>query len=132
MLTVPPTVTSDHLGRTVVVLPDDVAAHLREVGQRSWIEIADVNHGYSAAVPADSEDGCLIRTILDAVAEHATDQRDQHIATDGGSFYGFIVGESGWDAERRSWTDYQATRHLHVAGSIVRNYQHPRDWRFQG
>lgn len=122
------TVTTDYLGRVVVVIDDDLAVHLRQLSQKGWRDIPDVNYGDSDKVLDGTPDAATLQVILDAVATSAPSEQDRSIARRG-SFYGFVVGTSGWDATRRIWRDYSGTRHLHPTGSIVRN----RDgWRFAG
>ena len=121
-------IATDTFHRTVVVVDDRTAERLHKLSKRGWTEVAGVGYGSSELISTNTPDGRLIESILGAVAVGGKIADDVRIAQTG-SFYGFVVGESGWDDERATWRDYAATRHLHTHGSIVK---HKDGWRFAG
>lgn len=121
-------VTADRMGRTIVVVEDHQAQLLNKLSRTGWVEIEDANYGHSATVPVGTEGSHLIESILGAVVVDAKNSEDVRIAQSG-SFYGFVVGQGGWDDEKSCWRDYPNTRHLHAEGSIVKAHG---GWRFAG
>ncbi|GAA5070514.1 hypothetical protein [Streptomyces similanensis] len=118
------TVTTDHMGRLYAVIPDHVA---RPLAVASHAGIDPQARGYfsqeSTAHPAGSWVAATVRTIFAALLASpvsAADVRErglgQYLTWDGGTFYGFIVGESGWNADTRWWRNYETTGDLHVRG----------------
>ncbi|WP_326693380.1 MULTISPECIES: hypothetical protein [unclassified Streptomyces] len=112
------TVTLDIWERPVVVLPDDVAARL-SVSSRDGLRDYGYCHVESRQFDADTFETCAVRTILEAVqaAYPAELGLSQYRLFNVGSFYGWIIGASGWDTAARTWTDYDAHRHLTVRGA---------------
>ncbi|GAA2439242.1 hypothetical protein [Streptomyces glaucus] len=121
------TPTTDHMGRVYAVIPDDVARLLAAAA----LEGVGLNaRGYfpqeSVAHPADSWAAATVRTIFDALLASPVVTDDvhqwglsQYRTWDGGTFHGFIVGESGWDANTRWWRDYDHTGDLRVRGNAT-------------
>ncbi|MEU9354936.1 hypothetical protein AB0D65_29075 [Streptomyces griseoloalbus] len=121
------TVTTDNMGRVYAVIPDDVARLLAVAS----LEGVDMNaRGYdpqeSVVHPADSWAAATVRVIFDALLDCPDVTEDvhewglgQYRTWGGGTFWGFIVGRSGWDADTRWWRDYDRTGHLRVRGSAT-------------
>ncbi|MGW2496185.1 hypothetical protein ACWCV2_17005 [Streptomyces pseudogriseolus] len=118
------TVTTDHMGRAYAVIPDDVA---RRLTAASLEGVDPEARGYfpqeSIAHPADSWVALTVRVIFEALLaspEVADDVHQwglsQYRTWDGGTFFGFIVGESGWDMNTRWWRDEPRNRGLVVHG----------------
>ncbi|MFB6629943.1 hypothetical protein ACFCWY_08615 [Streptomyces sp. NPDC056362] len=118
------TVTTDHAGRAYAVVPDDVARLLADASRKGIDPEARGISFESDLHPADSWTARTVRTIFEAVlaSPAATEDHDAHGLAqyrkwDGGTFYGFIVGTSGWDTDTRWWRDYAHTRDVRVSGS---------------
>ena len=121
------TVTTDHMGRAYAVIPDEVARRLTAAS----LEGVDMEaRGYfaqeSIAHPADSWAALTVRVIFDALLASPEIQEDVHLwglsqyrTWDGGTFFGFIVGESGWDMDTRWWRDEPRNRGLCVYGNAT-------------
>lgn len=111
------TVTLDRWERPVLVLPDDVAARL-SVSSRTDVRDYGYGHFESRRFDADSYETRSIRTLFEAVlAAHPDEQGlSQYERFGTGYFYGWIVGDSGWDTAARTWKNYDTTKHLHVGG----------------
>ncbi|MGW4087026.1 hypothetical protein ACWEGS_28740 [Streptomyces sp. NPDC004822] len=121
------TATTDHMGRVYAVIPDEVA---RLLAAASHEGIDPHQRGYfsqeSTAHPADGWVASTVRTIFEALLaspEVAADVHEwglgQYRTWDGGTFYGFIVGESGWDMSTHWWRDYDHTGDLRVRGTAT-------------
>lgn len=122
------TVTRDHMGREVIVIPDALARAMTAEIQRDWTEIPGVADGHSRKFREGHWMYAVTQTILATYAASPlptdVDSRDLADATTarqwaGSEFpfaYAFIVGQSGWDASTRWWADdnYAAHRDLHV------------------
>lgn len=121
------TVTADHMGREVIVIPDAVAQIMRGYIREGWREFPDVADGESRKFRAGS---WMFTTTAAIVAAYAaspvaagTDGRDadrfrqSRDHAEHGCGYAFVVGVSGWDAGAGWWRDYDITRHLHVHAS---------------
>lgn len=121
------TATTDNMGRVYAVIPDDVA---RPLAVASHEGIDPEARGYfsqeSTAHPADGWVAATVRTIFEALLD-SPDVRDdvhewglsQYRTWGGGTFYGFIVGQSGWDMDTRWWRDYENTQDVHVRGNAT-------------
>ncbi|WP_435060220.1 hypothetical protein [Streptomyces sp. bgisy060] len=111
------TIALDQWGQPVAVLPDDVAARL-SAASREQVKDYGYGHFESRRFPADSYETRAIHAIFEAVlAAHPEEQGlTQYQRYRSGYFYGFVVGESGWDLSAQSWRNYGATRHLRVYG----------------
>ncbi|MEU6462201.1 hypothetical protein [Streptomyces sp. NPDC046976] len=119
--------TTDNMNRVVAVIPDDVARPLAAAA----LEGIDPNaRGYFAQVstahPADGWVAATVRTIFEALLDSPAVSADvhewglgQYRTWDGGTFFGFIVGESGWDMDTRWWRDYNRTGDLRVRGTAT-------------
>ncbi|MER7952022.1 hypothetical protein ABTY59_31990 [Streptomyces sp. NPDC096079] len=118
------TMTTDHAGRAYAVVPDEVA-RLLALASRKGIDTEARGICFeSDPHPADSWTARTVRTIFEAVLASPETTEDVHAhglwlyrKWDGGTFYGSIVGTSGWDADTRWWRDYANTRDLRVSGS---------------
>ncbi|EMF20384.1 hypothetical protein H114_32614 [Streptomyces gancidicus BKS 13-15] len=117
------TVTADQMGRPVAVVPDDVARLLAAASREGIDPEARGIDFESVAHPADSWVAVTVRTVFEAVLAARPDDADdlssglgQYRTYGGGTFYGFIVGTSGWDPDTRWWSDYDNTRDVHVGG----------------
>ncbi|MFM9632798.1 MULTISPECIES: hypothetical protein [Streptomyces] len=118
------TVTTDHMGRLYAVIPDDVARPLAVAARKGIDPQAHGTFFESDPHPADSWASTTVRTIFEAVLSSPLSQEDDHawgldlyLKYGGGTFYGAIVGESGWNPDTRWWRDYEQTRDLRVRGS---------------
>ncbi|MFF4543693.1 hypothetical protein ACFY1J_05510 [Streptomyces sp. NPDC001406] len=117
------TVTTDNMGRAYAVIPDAVARPLAVAALQGIDPNARGIFFESDAHPADSWVATTVRTIFDAVLASPVAAEVDHAhglwlyrKFDGGTFYGFIVGESGWDADARWWRDYPQAGDLRVRG----------------
>ncbi|MCG8971831.1 hypothetical protein [Streptomyces sp. CL12-4] len=121
------TVTTDHMGRVYAVIPDDVARPLAVAARKG---IDPEARGYfsqeSTAHPADGWVAATVRTIFEALLNSpaVADDDDkwglgQYRTWGGGTFWGFIVGESGWNADTRWWRDHDHTGDLQVRGNAT-------------
>ncbi|MEU1852904.1 hypothetical protein ABZ499_27470 [Streptomyces sp. NPDC019990] len=120
------TVTTDHVGRVYAVIPDDVARILAVASREGIDPQARGIFFESVAHPAGSWAASTVRTIFDALLtspDVADDVHEwglgQYRTWGGGTFYGFIVGESGWDPDSRWWRDYAHTGDLRVRGTAA-------------
>ncbi|MFF5655234.1 hypothetical protein [[Kitasatospora] papulosa] len=118
------TVTTDHNGRAYAVIPDAVARPLAAAALEGIDPEARGIFFESAPHPADSWAATTVRTIFEAVLASPVAAEDIHAfglnlyrRFDGGTFYGFVVGASGWDTEARWWRDYKNTRDVRVRGT---------------
>ncbi|WP_432156018.1 hypothetical protein [Streptomyces sp. bgisy153] len=111
------TVQLDRWERPVILLPDDVAARLA-VSARADVKDYGYGHFESRRFGGDTYETRAIRTMFEVVlAAHPGEQGlAQYERYGTGYFFGSIVGISGWDETARTWTDYEATKHLHVHG----------------
>lgn len=109
------TIDFDHMGRVYAIVPDEVAHRMRVAALAHWVPGFE---GHSETFPADHWFSAVCRTILAAVADFATDERDREQAARWGKFYGFVVGERGWDEQAKWWKDYRNTRAYVLPGSI--------------
>jgi hypothetical protein len=125
------TVTADHLARPVVVIPDEIAHRLRVAALKGWIDTPGIGHGASEDFPADHWVARVAHTILTAVAEQAHDATTLQDAKYK-RFYGFVVGESGWDSTTHAWKDYCNTSALRVPGAIHTSYDGRGTITFEG
>ncbi|MEV5787087.1 hypothetical protein ACGFWD_26650 [Streptomyces sp. NPDC048448] len=117
------TVTTDHAGRLYAVIPDDVARPLALAALKGIDPEARGSFFESDPHPADSWAATTVRTIFEALLASPVAREDVHAwglgqyrKFDGGTFYGFIVGESGWDPDTRQWREYRHTGDLRVRG----------------
>jgi hypothetical protein len=117
------TVTTDNCGRAYAVVPDDVARLLAVAAVQGINPEARGIFFESDAHPADSWAATTVRTVFDAVLASPVAAEDHHAhglwlyrKYDGGTFYGFIVGESAWDADARWWREYGKHNDLIVRG----------------
>jgi hypothetical protein len=118
------TVTTDHMGRVYAVVPDEIARPLA-LASRAGIDPEARGISFeSAPQAADSWTATTVRTIFEAVLASPAAADDVHTCGlglyrkyDGGTFYGFVVGASGWDMEARWWRDYRQTDDLRVSGN---------------
>ncbi|MFE9769796.1 hypothetical protein ACFYPC_35630 [Streptomyces sp. NPDC005808] len=118
------TVTTDRMGRLYAVIPDDVARLLTVASHQGIDPEARGIFFESDAHPANSWATATVRTIFEAVLSSPLSAEDVHTwglnlyrKHDGGTLYGFIVGESGWDPDTRWWRDPDHTRDLCVRGN---------------
>jgi hypothetical protein len=111
------TVDSDHMGRVYAIVPDDIAHRLNVAVRANWKHYGWM--GESEVFPFDHWVSQVSRTILAAVADFAAEERVREEARRYGQFVGFIVGERGWDKERKWWADYSNNRAYQVDGSIA-------------
>ncbi|MFJ9416651.1 hypothetical protein ACIRPT_21015 [Streptomyces sp. NPDC101227] len=111
------TVALDTWDQPVLVLPDAIAERLA-VSSRTDVRDYGYCHFESRRFAADTYETRAIRVMFEAVlAAHPDEQGlDQYERFGTGYFYGWIVGASSWDADARTWKDYDATKHLHVHG----------------
>ncbi|MER7331705.1 MULTISPECIES: hypothetical protein [unclassified Micromonospora] len=121
------TVTTDHMGREVIVIPDVFARLMRDITRDGWREFPGVADGESRKFPAG---GWMFRTTATIVAAYAASPipagatghdadryRQSRQYAEHGCGYAFIVGAAGWDADARWWRDYPLTKGLHVHAS---------------
>ncbi|MFI6340755.1 hypothetical protein [Streptomyces sp. NPDC050535] len=120
------TVTTDRMGRLYAVIPDDVARPLTIASHKGIDPEARGIFFESDPHPADSWAATTVRTVFEAVLSSPLAAEDNHAwglnqyrKYDGGTFYGFIVGESAWDANTRWWRDLARTRDLCVRGNAT-------------
>lgn len=118
------TVTTDHMGRAYAVVPDAVARLLRTASLKGIDPEARGISFESAPCPADSWEAATVRVIFEAVLASPVAADDDHACGlrlyrkyDGGEFFGFIVGESGWNPDARWWRDYATTGDVRVGGN---------------
>ncbi|MFJ2745264.1 hypothetical protein ACIO3O_37030 [Streptomyces sp. NPDC087440] len=124
------TVTTDAMGRLVVIVPDDVARPLTTASHegvnpkaRSLTGIVSRDHA------ADSWAALTIRTIfaavLDAYQARTIPEHvhmyglSQYAKWDGGTLYGHVVGTSGWDTDTRWWREYRKHNDLIPMGPFT-------------
>ncbi|WP_406834800.1 hypothetical protein ACICHK_00065 [Streptomyces sp. AHU1] len=118
------TVTTDHANRPYAVIPDDIARPLAIASLKGIDPEVRGIFFESDAHPADSWAATTVRTIFEALLASPLAREDVHTwglgqyrEFDGGTFYGFIVGESAWDPETRWWRDCDRARDLCVRGN---------------
>ncbi|MFD5814672.1 hypothetical protein [Streptomyces sp. NPDC127038] len=118
------TVTTDHAGRLYAVIPDDIARPLTVASLKGIDPQARGMFFESDPHPADSWAATTVRSIFEALLASPLAHEDVHTwglgqyrEFGGGTFYGFIVGESGWDPEARWWRDQERTGDLCVRGT---------------
>jgi hypothetical protein len=117
-------VSTDHMGRVVAIVPDEVAERLRASIEDGWTEIRGVADGYSRDFARGTWVYNATMRILDEVAKSGTERAERAAADERGyrEYYGFIVGESDWSDETRWWVDYPANAGLHVPGFPATKY----------
>ncbi|WP_438948365.1 hypothetical protein [Streptomyces mirabilis] len=115
---------AEDAGGLYAVIPDAVARALAVAAKAGINPEARGAFFESSPHPADSWAAATVRTIFEAViavrpedAEDVSSGLGQYRTWDGGTFYGFIVGESGWDTAARWWRDYERTGDLRVRGN---------------
>jgi hypothetical protein len=130
------TITADHFGRSVAVIPDAVAVRLRTAILAGWKEYRGDASGESRTFVAGEWEHDATAQILDAIA--AADMppatgtvTDRDRVVDLGYSITSVVGESDWDASAAWWRDYSANVHLHVPGYPERAYS-TRGYRWSG
>lgn len=118
------TVTTDHAGRPYAVIPDDVARPLALAAGQGIDREARGMFFESDPHPAGSWTAATVRTIFEALLASPLARDNvrawglaQYREFDGGTFYGFIVGESGWDPDTRWWRNPETTADLSVRGN---------------
>ncbi|MCX4976513.1 hypothetical protein [Streptomyces sp. NBC_00620] len=117
------TVTTDHAGRVYAVIPDDVARPLAVAAKEGIDPEARGTFFESRRHPADSWAAATVRTVFTALLDALSETPDViaglglYRRSDGGTFYGFIVGTSAWGAEARWWLDYGQHDDLIVRGA---------------
>ncbi|MFD5722634.1 hypothetical protein [Streptomyces sp. NPDC127036] len=118
------TVTTDHAGRPYAVIPDDIARALTLASHQGIDPEARGMFFESDRHPADSWTAATVRTIFEALLASPLAREDVHAwglalyrEFGGGTFYGFIVGESGWDPDTRWWRNPETTADLCVHGN---------------
>ncbi|RPE39796.1 hypothetical protein EDD90_2814 [Streptomyces sp. Ag109_O5-1] len=115
-------VTTDHAGRVYAVIPDTVARPLALAALEGIAPDARGVFFESVAHPANSWAAATVRTVFEAVLATRPEEHDVcsglglYRKYGGGTFYGFIVGASGWDAGTSWWRDYADTGDLRVRG----------------
>jgi hypothetical protein len=107
------TVTVDKLGRDIAVIPDTDAARLAAAIKNGWTEIPELADGYSRPFPPGTWVHEVTIDILTMITLCGSTPRVRSEATRG-MFYGFIVGQSGWNPAEAWWADFPATTHLRV------------------
>ncbi|AKN68698.1 hypothetical protein QR97_01760 [Streptomyces sp. PBH53] len=111
------TISRDRYDRAVVVLPDAIAERLA-VSSHTDVKGYGYNHFESRPFDADTWETRAVHAIFDALLQACPEERQwglgQYRRYGTGYFYGWVVGESGWDTEARNWKDPEATKHLHV------------------
>ena len=92
--------TTDKMGRTVILVPDEIARLLSSHQDEGWREVADVGWGCSREFPA-GHPVTEAAALIDAVREAA------------GNLHAMVVGVGDWDPDTRYWRDYLGNRDLH-------------------
>lgn len=120
------TVTTDGMGRPYAIVPDDVARLLHTASRAGIDPEARGIYFETTPHPADSWVATTVRTIFDAVLASPVADDDHHAhglwqyrKWDGGTFYGWIVGESAWDADTRWWREYGKHNDLISRGATI-------------
>jgi len=103
---------TDKLGRSVTIVPNDMARTLREASHVGWHEFVGMADGHSASFAPGTE----VHTLVTAVFDHWTAN---------GGFTSLVVGESGWDDAAAWWAPSPTHGGLdmrwHVGPMMTRN-----------
>ncbi|MFI6686668.1 hypothetical protein [Streptomyces sp. NPDC050485] len=99
-------ITLDALDRVVILLPDPVAERLA-ASSRDGVKDYGYCHFESRRYSAATWETRAVHAMFEAVlAAHPDEQGLAPYRTYGcGYFYGWIVGQSSWDAAARTWSN---------------------------
>lgn len=124
-------VTTDKMGRPVVIIPDAVALALNVAREQGWREIPDVAWGDSQYQPHWSSAYAAVNVIFDVLAVSPGEELRVHDAVSNGvryaAYYNAVVGRSAWDDQTSWWRDFPNDNHLHVHGGVHLD-QHGVQW----
>lgn len=94
------TLTTDAMGRTVVLVPDETARLLTAHQDEGWREVPDVGWGCSRRFPADHPVTLAAAPIEAALQAH-------------GVVHALVAGVGDWNPFTRCWRNYLQHRDLH-------------------
>ena len=118
------TVTTDHAGCPVVLLPDDVIAALN-TSSRTDVKDYGIEGSESRHYGADSWEARTIQTVYAAVTASPDVEDSDKNGIKCGYFYGAVAAHRHWNHETRWWADCAGQRHETPRRGLITQLRYP-------